>query len=65
MQFSRNERHEFRALKAEQCSPDERSDMRNDRLAGDPRGESRATEVEKPRARRSHPHLSRVWPGEP
>jgi hypothetical protein len=46
MQFSRNERHEFRALKAEQCSPDERSDTRIDRLAGDPQGEGRATEAE-------------------
>jgi len=43
---------DVRTLKAEQCSPDERS-MRNDRLAGDPRNEGRATEAEKLRARRS------------
>ena len=54
-----------RALKAEQCSPDEDHDMRDHRLAGDSRRESRATDAEKRRARRSHPALSHKRPGEP
>jgi hypothetical protein len=54
-----------RALKAEQCSPDEDHDKRDHRLAGDSRSESRATDAEKRRARRSHPALSHKRPGEP
>ena len=42
----RRTRDEVHSLKAEQCSPDERSDRRIDRLAGDPQGEGRATEAE-------------------
>jgi hypothetical protein len=58
-------RFQGRALKAEQCSPDEARDMREHRLAGDPRCEGRATDAEKRRARRSHPTLSHKRPGEP
>ena len=43
-------RFQGRALKAEQCSPDEARDMREHRLAGDPRSEGRATDAEKHRA---------------
>ena len=39
--------------------------MRDHRLAGDSRRESRATDAEKRRARRSHPALSHKRPGEP
>ena len=37
---------DLRALKAEQCSPDEARAMREHRLAGDPRSEGRATDAE-------------------
>jgi hypothetical protein len=63
--MSESLRFQGRALKAEQCSPDERHAERADRLAGDPRCEGRATDAEKHRTRRSHPALSHKWPGEP
>jgi len=55
---------DVRTLKAEQCSPDERS-IRNDRLAGDPRARAAQPKLKNFGLVALHPRLSRYGRANP